>query len=118
MLRSGARGFSVRQCRTARFDGELMNPNLSRPVFFFGLRSAPRSHLLRAVVLFTLLSGLPFGVSAARAAPVASGAHIFLVRGVINIFSLGLDQIAAKLQRQGITATVQNHLLWASIADE
>jgi hypothetical protein len=37
---------------------------------------------------------------------------------VLNIFSLGLDEIAAKLRHQGIPATVHNHLSWASIADE
>ncbi len=29
-----------------------------------------------------------------------------------------MDQIAAKLQQQGINATVHNHLMWASIADD
>jgi hypothetical protein len=37
---------------------------------------------------------------------------------VLNIFSLGLDDIAAKLQQQGINVTVANYLSWASLADE
>jgi len=37
---------------------------------------------------------------------------------VLNIFSLGLDDIAAKLQAQGIPVTVVNYLSWSSIADE
>ena len=40
------------------------------------------------------------------------------LRGVLNIFSLGLDDIAAKLQQQGINATVANYLSWESLADE
>jgi hypothetical protein len=36
----------------------------------------------------------------------------------LNVFSLGMDEIAAKLHRQGINATVHNHLAWASIADD
>jgi hypothetical protein len=37
---------------------------------------------------------------------------------VLNIFSLGLDDIAAKLQAQGIPATVSNFVFWSSLADE
>src|ERR1700737_78054 len=66
----------------------------------------------------TLLLVLPIGASTANAAAPASGAHVYLLRGVLNIFSLGLDEIAAKLQQQGITVTVANYLSWASLADE
>src|SRR5260370_10558681 len=66
----------------------------------------------------TLLLVLPIGASTANAATPASGAHVYLLRGVLNIFSLGLDEIAAKLQQQGITVTVANYLSWASLADE
>jgi hypothetical protein len=58
-------------------------------------------------------------MGSARAAPAApEPAHVFLIRGVLNIFSLGMDQMAATLQQQGINATVHNHMLWASIADD
>ena len=43
---------------------------------------------------------------------------MYLLRGLLNIFSLGLDEIAAKLQQQGINVTVANYLTWASLADE
>lgn len=65
-----------------------------------------------------LLLVLPIGASAGNAAAPASGAHVYLLRGVLNIFSLGLDDIAAKLQQQGINVTVANYLSWASLADE
>jgi hypothetical protein len=73
---------------------------------------------LRVTAIVVLLAGMTVNVRPAQAAPAESGAHVFLVRGVLNIFSLGLDQIAYRLQEQGITATVSNHMLWASIADE
>jgi hypothetical protein len=74
---------------------------------------------LRATAIALLLLALPIGASTGNATTSARpGAHVYLMRGVLNIFSLGLDEIAAKLQRQGITATVHNHLAWASIADE
>src|SRR5260370_30039805 len=68
-----------------------------------------------------LLLALPIGASTADAAappPSAVGTHVYLLRGVLNIFSLGLDEIAAKLQAQGINATVANYLSWSSLADE
>ncbi len=34
---------------------------------------------------------------------------MYLLRGFLNIFSLGMDDLAAKLQADGISATVTNH---------
>jgi hypothetical protein len=34
---------------------------------------------------------------------------VYLLRGFLNIFSLGMDDLAAKLQADGISATVTNH---------
>jgi len=56
---------------------------------------------------------------AAAAAPVsASTTHVYLLRGVLNIFSLGLDDIAAQLRAQGIPVTIANFISWSSLADE
>jgi hypothetical protein len=43
----------------------------------------------------------------------ASRPHVYLMRGLLNIFSLGMDQLAAQIQRHGIDASVYNH----SVAD-
>ena len=56
--------------------------------------------------------------TAAKAAPSPAETHVYLLRGVLNIFSLGLDQIAARLQAQGIPVTVANFVSWSSLADE
>ncbi len=58
--------------------------------------------------------------TAKRQAParVSSGAHVYLLRGLMNIFSLGMDDLAQKIERRGITATVHNHTEWQSLADE
>jgi hypothetical protein len=57
---------------------------------------------------------------AAPHAPVThSGkAHVYLVRGLLNVFSLGLDSIAARLNQHGVRATVHNHLEWMAVADK
>jgi len=56
--------------------------------------------------------------SAAPPAPAKAGAHVYLLRGAFNIFSLGMDAMAEKLQRPGVAATVANYLSWPSLADE
>jgi hypothetical protein len=43
---------------------------------------------------------------------------VFLLRGVLNIFSLGLDEIAAKLEAQGMRVTITNYVFWSSLANE
>jgi len=71
-----------------------------------------------AILIAVLLVGFPVGVRAATPAGPPVSAHVYLLRGVLNIFSLGLDQIAAKLRAQGIPVTVANFVSWSSLADE
>jgi hypothetical protein len=76
---------------------------------------------LGAIAMTLLLLSLPIAGGPANAAISASptpGAHVYLLRGVLNIFSLGLDGIAERLQQQGINATVANYLSWESLAQE
>jgi hypothetical protein len=76
---------------------------------------------VQAMAIAVLLL-LPICASSALAAKnsesVASTAHVYLLRGVLNIFSLGLDDIAAQLRAQGIPVTVANFASWSSLADE
>lgn len=56
--------------------------------------------------------------NSARSAPTATGKpHVYLLRGLANIFSLGMDDLAAKLQARGINATVHSHADWQRLAD-
>jgi hypothetical protein len=47
-----------------------------------------------------------------------SPTQVYLLRGLLNVFSLGMDSLAAELQSAGISATVANHTSWRGIADE
>ena len=76
------------------------------------------SRPLRVTAITLLLLLLPIAGNPASAAPAGSDAHVYLLRGVLNIFSLGLDDIATKLQQQGISVTIANYLSWSSLADE
>jgi hypothetical protein len=79
-------------------------------------------HAMKLVAVALLLLALPLPSTASRAVPApalpANGAHVYLLRGVLNIFSLGLDDIAAKLEAQGIPVTIINYLGWSALADE
>lgn len=86
-----------------------------------GAESSPQR--ARRSILQVAVTAIAFLVAAlapavAQAAPAQARAHVYLMRGVLNVFSLGMDQIAARLQQQGIEASVYNYASWASIADE
>ena len=68
--------------------------------------------------LIALLLCLPFVPCDAKATAPAMGARVYLLRGLMNVFSLGLDEIGTKLQAQGIPITVANFVSWSSLAEE
>lgn len=62
-----------------------------------------------------------FALSAALAVPSlahAAGQKVFLIRGFANVFSPGIDLLAAELQKRGVTVETSNHLSWSSTASE
>jgi hypothetical protein len=78
------------------------------------------SGALKAAAFAVLLLGVPHGANAAPAAPGAGAttARVYLMRGLANVFSLGLDQIGYRLEQQGIRTETHNYIMWASVADE
>ena len=58
---------------------------------------------------------LALGSSPSMAMPRA---HVYLLRGLLNIFSLGMDTLAGELNRRGVYSTVDNHADWQSLADQ
>ena len=76
-------------------------------------------HRPRSAVLSLMLLGLSIGISNAQTTTTSQPReHVYLLRGAFNVFSLGMDQIAAKLQQHGIHATVDNYLAWPSLAEQ
>ena len=47
--------------------------------------------------------------SAPKYSQVQGPPQVYLLRGLLNVFSLGMDDLAGKLQADGISATVMNH---------
>jgi hypothetical protein len=75
-------------------------------------------HRIPAMLIALFLIGSPAALNAATPVAPAAAAHVYLLRGVLNIFSLGLDEIAARLRAQGIPVTVANFVSWSSLANE
>jgi hypothetical protein len=74
------------------------------------------SGALKAAALALMLLGVPLSANAAPAG--AATARVYLMRGLANVFSLGLDQIGYRLEAQGIRTETHNYIMWASVADE
>jgi pimeloyl-ACP methyl ester carboxylesterase len=70
---------------------------------------------LRLLCVCLFLTGAFTGTSFA-----APGSHekVYLLRGFMNVFSLGMDQLASELEQRGISATVGNHLVSGSFASD
>jgi hypothetical protein len=88
-----------------------------------GVFSSPssRCRLLAATLTVTglMLSPAAAQKTAARNPhEAAPHAHVYLMRGLMNIFSLGMDQLAAKIESQGVAASVYNHAQADEIVDQ
>jgi pimeloyl-ACP methyl ester carboxylesterase len=70
------------------------------------------------LMLCTLLLVPITAPSDADAAPARRAGHVYLMRGIFNVFSLGMDQMGYKLQAAGVAATVANHTSWRGMADD
>jgi hypothetical protein len=68
-----------------------------------------------ALALLVAGTVLALGSAPTRATPAA---HVYLLRGLMNIFSLGMDTLQAELTKRGVNATVDNHSEWQALADE
>src|SRR5262245_4998224 len=85
-------------------------------------RCAAAVGLLLAAFLATAgvlaMSGV---VNAAQAAPALrsrNATHVYLLRGFMNVFSYGIDELGEKLQRRGINATLHSYVDEETLAAE
>ncbi len=53
---------------------------------------------------------------AAPAGPLAAAGEVYLLRGGFNIFSTGMDELAAKLRERGVDARSYGHAQWRELA--
>jgi pimeloyl-ACP methyl ester carboxylesterase len=45
-------------------------------------------------------------------------AHVYLLRGLLSIFSLGMDTLAEELKGRDVYATVHSYSEWQTLADQ
>ena len=69
---------------------------------------------LTATAMLVVGLMLAFGTNPGAA---QSRAHVYLLRGLMNIFSLGMDTLGEQLNRRGVYATVHGYGEWQSLAD-
>jgi hypothetical protein len=58
------------------------------------------------------------GTKARAATPRNTGTHVYLLRGFMDIFSTGMDDLGVKLNRSGIRASVHGHAEYPTLADQ
>jgi alpha-beta hydrolase superfamily lysophospholipase len=76
-----------------------------------------RSGLLTAVFALAVGIAVAFGANPGAAQPQPR-AHVYLLRGLLNIFSLGMDTLAEELKRRDVDATVHGYGDWQTLADQ
>jgi alpha-beta hydrolase superfamily lysophospholipase len=79
-----------------------------------------RSGLLAAVFALTVwIVGIPvaFGASPGATQPQPR-AHVYLLRSLLNVFSLGMDSLAEELKGRDVYATVHGYSEWQILADQ
>jgi hypothetical protein len=74
-----------------------------------------RGFFVAVLMTTALISGC---FSAVSQAATSSGPQVYLMRGFLNVFSLGMDSLAAELRRVGISAAVGSYTDWQEVARE
>lgn len=70
-----------------------------------------------ATVLVTCVLLLAASASASNFKPSRPG-EVYLLRGLANIFSLGMDEMGKQFRQYGIDSSVYNHAHWRALADD
>ena len=104
----------------------LGRPSTSRHILPRTLLMAFAIGLLSCLIMSgpnAVLSTAGAATAAPRAAvkdahKTATLAHVYLMRGLMNVFSLGMDQLAVLIARHGIEASVHNHAEAEAVVSE
>jgi hypothetical protein len=96
------------------------NSQLSRPSRIPALRAPRLSFAVPALIIGICVALFSSRVPAEPLAgsPPPSHAHVYLFRGLFPIFSSGMVEIAARLHKHGISASVYNHTEWQQVTEK
>lgn len=65
-----------------------------------------------------LAAGAVLAAAPALGQSPKAAAHVYLLRGFLNVFSPGIDEVGEKLHGRGIDTVVANHLAWSGLAEQ
>jgi len=85
---------------------------------YFASRLRPLFAGLISLTALILLAPAAHSAKLADPDTLQSRPHVYLMRGLLNIFSLGMDQLAVQITSHGIAASVYNHTLAETIVGE
>jgi hypothetical protein len=78
-----------------------------------------RRHVLTKLMLLAVFLAASFIPATVGNSAAAQGkGQVYLLRGLANVFSLGMDTLGEKLRAEGISARTMNHVRWRRVADE
>jgi hypothetical protein len=73
---------------------------------------------LRRTAFAALAVSILAAMSSTTVAAADRGAKVYLLRGFMNVFSLGLDELSSKIEKRGIRSEVYNHASWSRLVNE
>lgn len=74
--------------------------------------------LLQGAGALAVMVSILVALSGSAVAAPDRGPKVYLLRGFMNVFSLGLDELSAKIEQRGIRSEVYNHTSSARLVDE
>jgi Thioesterase domain len=81
-------------------------------------RKSLAAAFLAACLNLTAIASAPAQYVLPQPNLMRSETHVYLMRGLLGIFSLGMDDLAGKLNTRGFRANVYGYEVWQTIADQ
>jgi len=84
------------------------------------VRAKPLATAFAAVVATVLFSASLSGSAQAQSPAPAAAVHgrAYLFRGLIGLIDWGMDQLAERINREGVAANIGSHLMWRDVANQ
>ena len=79
--------------------------------------SSSEARVKPAARLSTSLAQLPSEINIPTKGKITRTGEVYLLRGLANVFSRGMDTMGAKMVRAGLDARVYNHSSWKTLAN-
>ena len=81
--------------------------------FIAGLIEMSQARHVALILIVACLAG-----TATEATAAEPHGRAYLFRGMIDLIDWGMDQLAGRINRTGVAANINSHLMWRSVADQ